>query len=92
MRLHRRRDLSDAIGGITAFQALEVLEADPQTTVIALLSKPPGQMTLSRLVERLNRCAKPVVTCFLGNRALPSGAECTFTTTRTLDEAARFRS
>ncbi len=81
------RDLSDAIGGITTFRALEALEADPKTAVIVLLSKPPGQMTLNRLVERLNQCTKPVVACFLGIRRYPSERDIRFTAARTLDEA-----
>ena len=82
------RDLSDAIGGITTFRALEALEADPQTALIVLLSKPPGPMTLNRLIERLNQCAKPVAACLLGIRQYPSGQDIRFTAVRTLDEAA----
>jgi succinyl-CoA synthetase alpha subunit len=84
------RDLTDAIGGITTFRALEALEADPQTAVIVLLSKPPGPMTLTRLVERLNQCAKPVLACFLGIRQYPFAQESLrFTTARTLDDAVK---
>ena len=36
------RDLSDAIGGISSLSALEALESDRRTQVIAILSKPPG--------------------------------------------------
>jgi len=82
------RDLSDAIGGISALSALEALEADPQTEVIALLSKPPGAKTLALLVERLNRCSKPVLTCLLGIRKYPSEMDIGFARARTLDEAA----
>ncbi len=82
------RDLSDAIGGISALSALEALEADPQTKLIALLSKPPGAKTLNLLLERLNRCSKPIVACFLGIRKYPSEMEIRLARTRTLDEAA----
>jgi len=82
------RDLLDAIGGISTLSALEALEADPQTEVIALLSKPPGAKTLVLLVERINLCIKPVVTCFLGIRKYPSEMDIRFRTTHTLDEAA----
>jgi FdrA protein len=82
------RDLSDAIGGISTLGALEALEADLQTEVIAVLSKPPGEKILPGLVERLNRCGKPVVTCFLGIRKYPSERDIRFTTAHTLDEAA----
>jgi succinyl-CoA synthetase alpha subunit len=59
-------DLSDEIGGITTFQALDALEADPQTKVITIIAKPPGRTTLEHLVARLKSCSKPVVSCFLG--------------------------
>jgi succinyl-CoA synthetase alpha subunit len=59
-------DLSDKIAGLTTFAALDALEADPQTQIIAVISKPPGGQTLTRLIERLRVCRKPVVCCLLG--------------------------
>lgn len=82
------RDLWDAIGGLSTLSALEALEADPETVVIALLSKPPGAKTLGLLVERLNRCSKPVLACFLGIREYPPEMEISFATARTIDEVA----
>ncbi|MCJ7667557.1 MAG: acyl-CoA synthetase FdrA [Anaerolineae bacterium] len=82
------RDLSDAIGGISTLSALEALEADPHTEVIALLSKPPGAKTLLLFVERLNRCSKPIVVCFLGIGKYPSEMDIRLARARTLDEAA----
>jgi succinyl-CoA synthetase alpha subunit len=81
------RDLSDAIGGISALTALAALEADPQTRVIALISKPPGAETLRRLVPELSRCSKPVITCFIGYDDPLIEAESTVTTALTVDEA-----
>lgn len=86
------RDLADEIGGISTFTALEALEADLRTEVIALLSKPPGAKTLSLLMERLNRCRNPCVTCFLGIREYPSQADIRFTTAHTIDQAAALAS
>jgi succinyl-CoA synthetase alpha subunit len=80
-------DLSDEIGGITTFQALEVLEADPQTKVITIISKPPGEKTLKRLVARLKLCSKPVVCCFLGARIDPFVGEDALTWAPTIDDA-----
>jgi FdrA protein len=71
------RDLSDAIGGLSTMTAIDALEADPATTVIAILSKPPGAGARAALQKRLARCAKPVVLCLLGTAA-----------EATLDEAA----
>lgn len=60
------RDLSDSVGGISTLTAIDALEKDPGTQAIAVISKPPGQDTLERIVQRLNRCSKPVTACFLG--------------------------
>jgi len=80
-------DLSDTIGGTTTFTALEALEADPQTKVIAVISKPPGARTLARLIERLKICKKPAIGCFLGTRVELDGASTIFQCARTIDEA-----
>lgn len=65
-------DLSDDIGGLTTFTALEALDTDPQTQTIVFISKPPGVGTLRRLVGRLQKCRKPAIGCFLGtNVELP---------------------
>jgi len=66
------RDLSDAIGGISTLTAIDALEADPATSVIAILSKPPGESATQKLMERLARCHKPVVLCLLGAAAMPA--------------------
>jgi FdrA protein len=80
-------DLSDQIGGLTAFAALDALEADPQTKIITVISKPPGAKTLVRLLDRFKTCAKPVIGCFLGVRSEP-GRESTHTRrASTIDEA-----
>jgi FdrA protein len=59
-------DLSDPIGGVTTLAALEALEADVGTRVIAMIAKPPAAGTLQRLLKRIETCRKPVVGCFLG--------------------------
>ncbi len=83
------RDVSDAVGGISALSALDALERDSTTKLITIISKPPGEKTLASLVERISVCRKPVVTCFLGIRDELPGANVRFRVTRTLDEAAR---
>jgi FdrA protein len=83
------RDLSDQIGGLTTFAALDELEADPQTKVITVISKPPGAKTFARLIERFKICTKPVMGCFLGTRAEPQKANAVFQRAATIDEAVR---
>ncbi len=82
-------DLSDAIGGLTTFTALQALENDPQTRVITFISKPPGEKTLKTLIERFEKVSKPVVACFLGVDGDLPGEGKTFTRTRTIDEAVK---
>ena len=60
------RDLSDEVGGLSTLAAMDALEVDPGTKVIAILSKPPAAATLRRIAKRLNECSKPVAACFLG--------------------------
>jgi FdrA protein len=59
-------DLSDAVAGITTQMGLDILEADPTTRVIALISKPSGAKTLALLQECIRQLHKPVVGCLLG--------------------------
>lgn len=60
------RDLKDEIGGIMTFFGLDVLEADPGTSVIALVSKPAGPATSRLLEKRLDRITKPAIVLVLG--------------------------
>lgn len=55
------RDLKDAVGGITMLQSIDILEADPDTNVIVLISKPPQSNTTQKVLERVRACKKPVV-------------------------------
>ncbi len=60
------RDLSEAIGGATMLQGIAALAADPDTTVIALISKPPSPAVASWVLDAASACGKPVVANFLG--------------------------
>jgi len=81
------RDLSDSVGGLSTLTAIDALEEDPETEVIAIVSKPPGEATLRVISERLSQCAKPVVACFLGvGEACPNGHG-SFEVCGTIDDA-----
>jgi succinyl-CoA synthetase alpha subunit len=82
-------DVSDVIGGLTTFVALEALEDDPGTKVIAFVSKPPGKKTLAKLLGRLDQCPKPTICCFLGTDHLPEPNQ-TVKFARTVDEAVQW--
>lgn len=68
------RDLRDEVGGVSTMMGIDALEADPATKVVAIVSKPPGEATTARLLERLRRCAKPVVLCLLGDETWAGAA------------------
>jgi FdrA protein len=78
-------DLTDEIGGITTMVGLEALDRDPDTQVIAIISKPPGKRTLGVVRERIKSCHKPVVACFLGTQPLLSEPLDSFEQYRTID-------
>jgi FdrA protein len=82
-------DLSDRIGGLTTFAGLEALEADSQTKVIVVISKPPGAKTLARLIERFGACPKPVVGCFLGTHPETGSTVAVYQRASTIDEAVQ---
>ena len=82
------RDLSDAVGGISFLSALEALESDTQTEIITILSKPPGQLTLSNLIPRILLCQKPIIACFLGLKQDSPHANIRFRNARTIEDAS----
>ena len=85
------RDLSQAVGGRTMLAGLELLQQDPATQVIVLLSKPPAPEVARRVIARAAQGTKPTVIAFLG--ATPDDADALGTAhlsfARTLSDAAR---
>ncbi|HEU4353931.1 MAG TPA: acyl-CoA synthetase FdrA [Burkholderiales bacterium] len=60
------RDLDERVGALGTLAAIDALERDARTKVIVLLSKPPAPGVAEAVLERLARCAKRSVVCFLG--------------------------
>ncbi len=79
-------DVTDKIGGLTAFSALKALEANEKTNVIAFVSKPVGLKMLEKFENKFKTCKKPIVCCFLGAKDLPDGHQ-HLKYTRTIDDA-----
>jgi hypothetical protein len=79
-------DLSQEVGGATTYAALDALAADPNTQVIALVSKPPAREPFRRLLPRLEQLGKPVIGCFFGTESSPSSSMVQLV--GTIDEAA----
>ncbi len=46
------RDLSEKIGGLMMLDAIDMLEADDATRVIALISKPPAPAVAEKVLAR----------------------------------------
>jgi FdrA protein len=59
-------DVSEQVGGITMIQGIELLEANVETKTIVLISKPPAQTTMEKILNTARHCAKPFVVNFLG--------------------------
>ncbi|MDQ2716760.1 MAG: hypothetical protein M3Z08_17780 [Chloroflexota bacterium] len=85
------RDLSEAVGAITTIQGIQLLQADEQTEVIVLISKPPAPSVAQRVIEEACKTSKPVVVIFVGadHDALQSRYGDRVTITHTLTEAAQ---
>ncbi len=80
------RDLKEEVGGVTTLMALDALDADPETSHIVVISKPPSASVASGIVERMGASRKPFTVCFIGSDdlRLPANA----TPAATLKEAA----
>ena len=61
------RDVKAEVGGKMMLHCIDMLEADPQTKVIAIVSKPPAPSVTAKLRERIKKLSKPVVACLLGD-------------------------
>ncbi len=60
------RDLWREVGGITMLQGMKLLEEDPETEVIVLVSKLPHPDVERKLANAIERIEKPVVVDFIG--------------------------
>ncbi|HKE73878.1 MAG TPA: hypothetical protein VKB57_09710, partial [Acidimicrobiales bacterium] len=60
------RDLSAAVGGLSALAALAVLDADPEVEVVAVVSKPPAPEVAAAVAAAAEACATPVVLAPVG--------------------------
>jgi len=60
------RDLSEAVGAVTAQQGLDLLGRDPETQVIVLISKPPAPKVAEGLLNAARSMGKSVVVDFIG--------------------------
>jgi FdrA protein len=59
-------DLHREVGGISMLQGLKALAADPSTSVIVLISKPPSPEVADKVLDAAGGAGKPVIVNFLG--------------------------
>ncbi len=67
-------DLSEDVGASSTLQALEALDADPETELIVVISKPPAAAVADKVRRVASECATPVVITFMGETTLEEGA------------------
>ncbi|MGC0416081.1 FdrA family protein [Embleya sp. AB8] len=60
------RDLSEAVGARSTLQALAMLDADPATELIVVVSKPPAEAVAAEVERYAATLATPVQLAFLG--------------------------
>lgn len=82
------RDVRGEIGGITMIQAIDLLAADPDTRVIAIVSKPPAPEVARLVLDHAARSAKPCVVLFLGADPASMGSSPRIVPVSTLLDAA----
>ncbi|GAA4069933.1 FdrA family protein [Nonomuraea soli] len=66
------RDLSAEVGGLATIQALRMLDADPATELIVLISKPPDPSASATVQAVVAELSTPVVQAMLGATDLTS--------------------
>lgn len=82
------RDLSEKVGGIMTLFGIEALAADPATSVLIVVSKPPAAEVAKRVLEALASTPKPTVVHFVGAAPRPDEPERSLYFADSLAEAA----
>ncbi|MBV1694719.1 MAG: acyl-CoA synthetase FdrA [Hyphomicrobiales bacterium] len=81
------RDLKAEVGGSTTLAALDLLDADPATRHVVIVSKPPAAAVARRVLDRVRRSPKTFTICFVGGADVAAPANARLVTTL---EAAAF--
>ena len=61
------RDLSKEVGGLMTLAAIDMLEQDPATKRIIVISKPPSEAVTKKVLRKVKGLSKPVTLCLLGS-------------------------
>jgi len=81
------RDLKADIDGKMMLFTLDALAEDDETEVIGIVSKPPSESVMKKIVDKAKNIKKPIVACFLGG-SLDVFEGTNIIGTTTLEEAA----
>jgi FdrA protein len=60
------RDLREQVGGTMMLAGIKLLQSDPRTQVLLLISKPPAPAVVESVLHQVQKSTKPTVICFLG--------------------------
>jgi len=63
------RDLSEKVGGIMTIRAIKMLADDPETKVLAVISKQPAKDVAEKILAAVKAAAKPAVLVFMGYKS-----------------------
>jgi FdrA protein len=77
------RDLKAEVGGITTLMAIDLLDTDPATKHIVIISKPPAQEVAAKVLARVAQSKKPCTVCFVGARDVDVPSNAWFASTLT---------
>src|SRR4029077_6763453 len=64
------RDLGREVGALSTLAAIDLLDADPATARIVLISKPPHPEVVATVLARVGQSRKRFTMCFLGAVAM----------------------
>lgn len=82
------RDLKAEIGGLMMLAGVKALQADSETQVILLVSKPPAAAVAEKILAQIGQGEKPAVVCFLGGDPVAIQSVPNALAARTLEQAA----
>ena len=60
-------DVGPEIAGLMTLSGMDLLDSDPETRVVVIVSKPPHPNAADRILDHAQRIRTPVVVCFLGS-------------------------
>ena len=83
------RDLVREVGALSTLAAIDLLDADPVTRRIVLISKPPHPDVARVALIRVGQSRKPFTVCFLGatDMQMPANARAAFTLRAAAEDA-----